>query len=60
MLEQKLLTFKHSREHKAITSLGLILLQLETLTSLTGKYLYLTKESKAVEEVFYMARKVKL
>lgn len=60
VLEQKLLRFTHTGEHKAIISLGLILLHLEMLTFLAGKYLYLRKESKAVEEAFYMARKVKL
>lgn len=60
VLEQKLLRFTHSGEHKAITSLGFMLLQPEMLTSLAGNYLYLRKESKGVEEVFYVARKVKL
>lgn len=60
VLEQKLLRFTHSGEHKGITLLGLILLQPETLSSLAGKYLYLRKESKAVEEVFNMTRKVQL
>jgi len=60
LLEQKILKFTHSGEHKAITLLALILLQPQMLNSLAGKYLYLRKESKAVEEAFYMARKVKL
>lgn len=36
VLEQKLLRFTHSGERKAITSLGLMLLQPEMLTSPAG------------------------
>lgn len=51
--------YLHIVESKAITSLGLILLQPEMLASLAGRNLYLKKETKAAE-VFYVARKVKL
>lgn len=62
VLEQKLLKFTCSETENIKPSLqpGLILLQPETLASLTGKYLYLRKESKVFQEFCYMGQKVKL